>query len=192
MQTFKQFLSEADSTKGKAVDRDTAEDLFNQIERALRPDDKDNSIRRYDGRDSSWWSKSYRIYDLFTDRRDEEDDDHPNFTGGKQLEKALKPILKGIGWTVSVSEKAWLEIEIKAKKLTAKQIKSDGKKKIESIRDAVRNESFKARDRWDKEFFDEFIKALGNWKKKSITKDEYFKLARRDEELAMEAWAKAK
>ena len=189
--TFKQYLTEGK----KAVDRDTAEGLFKQIYRATNPDG-DQRMSERNGKDSRWFEYDIRAYDFFTDRGGEEDDDHPIFTGDKKLNKILKSILKGIEFEFWSNEKSWITIRIKGKKLTAKQLKADKKKKIESVRSAVREASWDSTDNWERKFWDAFKEDLDKYKKKFITKEEYFDLARNakwgDDEVAEVAWAKAK
>lgn len=189
--TFKQYLAEA-----KAVTRDQAKDYFKTIVRQLRPDMHDDFVREVGKDPDRWWDYSIRHYDLFTSRPGEEDDDHPNFTGDKQLNKALKSILKGVEFQFWPEEKSWITIRIKAKKLSAKDIKADAKKKIEPVINATRNAYFDAKDRHDRDFYDGMLNELKKWKKKFITKEEYFDLTKKvskwnNDELANEAWASA-
>lgn len=68
------------------------------------------------------YSWSFRNYDLFTARRGEEDDDHPNFTGEKYMERVIataekRSRLSKDAYTISVwpDEKSWLTVSAKAK-----------------------------------------------------------------------------
>ena len=57
--------------------------------------------------------KWVRTSDLFTDRQDEEDDDHPNFTGGAILDRLLKQYMtKGLRFELEPSEKCWVGLSI--------------------------------------------------------------------------------
>jgi len=129
---FKDFLTEAK----KGVTRDEAKDLFKRIKSSLRPEMSDPSISQ----NGPWWDLMIRDYEYFTPRPGEEDDDHPDFTGEKNLLKKLKPILKGIDWQFSPEEKSWISISLKAKKLTKKQMAIDKKKKASDVFNAVKAE----------------------------------------------------
>lgn len=183
MKSFKQYLTEAK----KKVTREQAQEFLNQIKRAIHPDMMQNL-----GSYGDAFEISFRAYDFFTERPGEEDDDHPDFTGDKRLNKILKPILKGVDFSFWPEEKSWITISLKAKPLTKKQITADKKKKIEAVRDAVRQAYFKTSDRWEMKFYDEFKEILVKWKKKFITKEDFLKLGNDDEEAALEAWYLAK
>jgi hypothetical protein len=187
MKTFKQvYLAEK-----KAATREQASEFRNQIQRAIQPDMIDK-LSQY----GDWYDISIRAYDFFTERPGEEDDDHPNFTGDKRLNKILKSIFKGFEFEFWPEEKSWITIRVKAKPLSKKQQKADLKKKIDPVRNSVRNEAWKADSIWERAFWNDFKEILAKYKKKFITKEEYFKLARSakhgDDEIAEEAWLLAK
>jgi hemerythrin len=188
MTTFKQYLTEAK----KAITREQAVEFFKDIKRAINPE----MVQPHVYQNGDWWEVSIRDYEFFTPRPGEEDDDHPDFTGGKRLEKILKSILKGVEFEFSPEEKSWISISMKAKPLNKKQLNADAKKLTQSVLEAVRNERFRSNDRRDREFFEELQELLKKWKKKFIKKEDYMTLQNKtkwgDEELALEAWFKAK
>ena len=187
MQTFKQYLTEG---KKKAT-REQAQDLYKDVLRAVNPDMHDN-LRQ----SGEWWDMSIRAYDFFTERPGEEDDDHPNFTGDKKLNKILKSVLKGYEFQFWPEEKSWITIHVKAKPLNKKQQKADLKKLTQTVLESVRNERFKSNDRWVREYYEELQELLKKWKKKFIKKEDYLTLQKKakwgDEELALEAWLNTK
>jgi hypothetical protein len=176
----------------KGVDRDTASELLKKIKMALRPE----MIRPSVEQNGPWWDISIRDYQYFTPREGEEDDDWPDFTGEKALLRKLKPILKGIEFTYSPEEKDWITISLKAKKVTAKAAAKDKKKKTISVVNSVNNEKVFTDDSYDKRFYADLHPILKKFKKKFITKDEYYALAEPveyfDSRAAEEAWSKAK
>jgi hypothetical protein len=188
MQTFKEhYLTEAK----KAVSREQAEEYLNTIKRQINPEMSD-PVRQ----NGDWWDLMIRDHDFFTDRGGEEDDDHPNFTGDKRLNKILKSILKGVEFQYSPEEKGWITILLKAKKLTKKQLAADVKKKIQPVIDAARNEIYNADDRWDRDYYEQLVDVLKKWKKKFIKKEQFFDLQKSvkhgDDENANNIWWKAK
>jgi hypothetical protein len=187
MTTFKQLFEAK-----KGVTREDASELLNLIKRQLRPD----MIRPSVEQNGPWWDISIRDYQYFTPREGEEDDDWPDFTGQKDLLKRLKPVLKGIEFTVSPEEKDWITISLKAKKVTAKAAAKDKKKKTISVTNSVNNEAVFTDDKYDLSFYTDLRELLKKFKKKFITKDEYYRLAEPLEYFesrpAEEAWSKAK
>jgi hypothetical protein len=187
MTTFKQLFEAK-----KGVTRDAASELLNLIKRQLRPE----MIRPNIEQNGPWWDISIRDYQYFTPRDGEEDDDWPMFTGEKDLLRKLKPILKGIEFTISPEEKDWITISLKAKKITAKAAAKDKKKKTISVVNSVNNEKVFTNDSYDKRFYADLHPILKKFKKKFITKDEYYALAEPveyfDFNAAEQAWSKAK
>jgi hypothetical protein len=176
---FKKYLTEArDTTKGKGVTREDAKVIYKQLQRALRPD-MSQQLSKSKFRENEWWDMDFRVYDLFTERPGEEDDDWPNFTGAKQLEKAIKPILKGIGYMVSPSEKSWLSILVKAKKMTKKELKVDARKPKEAVWRKLRFAEVDTYDKYRKEQYNKTSAALKKHRNKFIKKEQFFELAKK-------------
>ena len=181
---FKDYIRESyliearDTTKGKGVTWEEIKVIFDKLKRQLRPD-MTQKITRAQLRSEDAWDLDFRVYDLFTARSGEEDDDWPNFTGGKQLDKILKPILKGIGYEVHVSEKSWFSILVKTKKLTKKDQRMDARKEKENLWRELRYAEIGTSDRFEKERYNETSAALKKIKKKFIKKDEFFELAKK-------------
>ena len=189
MQSFKQYLTEA---KGKGVTRDEAKSLLKRIKSALRPDMIMHSVEQ-NGPD---WDLMIRDSRYFTSRPGEEDDDWPDFTGEKDLLRKLNPILKGIEWTYSPEEKDWITISIKAKKLPAKALAKDAKKKFSSLMGQLVDEKEAAEDPKSRQFYSQlYINLKAGYKKKFITKDDFFAQAERtswyDYDAAEEIWSMA-
>jgi hypothetical protein len=189
MKSFKQYLTEAK----KGVTRDEAKSLSKRVKSALRPEDFEPISKRGD----EWFTFMIRDYKYFTPRPGEEDDDWPDFTGEKDLMRKLNPIFKGIEWKYSPEEKDWISINIKAKKLSAAAAKKDTKKKTAYVIDAVDGEKDDAEDRNYREFYTILLPLLKKWKKKSITKDEFYAMGETirpwfDVDAAEEAWSMAK
>lgn len=176
---FKRYLTEArDTTKGKGVTFDEIKNIQKQLTRALRPDMTDQLSKTKIGSDDAW-ELGYRVYDLFTPRPREEDDDYPDFTGDKKLDKILKPILKGIGYRVTPEEKYWLSIDIKAKKLNKKELRADAKKQTELVRRKLKFAEVDVYDKFLKEKFNDTIVALKKHKNKFIKKEQFIELAKK-------------
>lgn len=187
MTSFKELFE-----AGKGVTREDAGALLKRIKAALRPEMIDHKV----GQNGPWWDLMIRDYRYFTPREGEEDDDWPMFTGEKELLKRLKPVLKGIEFTISPEEKDWITISLKAKKITAKAAAKDKKKKTIYVVNSVNNEKVFTDDSYDKRFYTDLLPILQKHKKKFITKDEFYALAEPveyfDSNAAEEAWSKAK
>jgi hypothetical protein len=168
MTTFKEhYLTEAK----KAVDFDTARSLAKRVKSVIRPD-----MFRPVAKKGDWFEFDIRDYRFFTPRPGEEDDDWPDFTGGKELERTLKPIMKGLDWEYSPGEKDYIYIRIKAKKLSKAAQKRDAKKKSDEVRVAVAFEMYDAEDSDWRNLYTAILPILKKWKKKFITKDEFYKI----------------
>ena len=173
------LITEArDMTKGKGVTWEEIKDIEKQLSRSLRPD-MTQKITRAKMRGEDAWDLDFRVYDLFTPRSGEEDDDWPDFTGRKQLDKILKQHLKGIGYEVHPSEKYWFSVLIKSKKLTKKDQRSDARKEKDKVWRELRYAEINASDRFKKEQYNETGAALKKLRKKFIKKTEFFELAKK-------------
>lgn len=82
-------------------------------------------------KDGNWWTKDFRVYNLFTPRTREdfesndeefdEDDDWPTFTGYKKVQDIVQKhfadlIKKGCKATVEASEKSWFTVRVELPK----------------------------------------------------------------------------
>jgi hypothetical protein len=196
MQSFKKLFAEGinyqKGGKGKGVTKDEAKALLKRINSALRPEMSQPNVMQ-NGPD---WDLMIRDSEYFTSRPGEEDDDWPDFTGEKEITKRLKSILKGIQWTFSPEEKDWITISLLAKKPTAKAAAKDKKKKLLYVADAVAGEKYDAESMKYRQFYKELYPLLGKWKKKFITKEEFFTLGETspwfDSDAAEEVWSMAK
>ena len=170
-------LNEArDTKKGKGVTRDEANVLYKRLKSAIRPDMTQQLSKYGKPETGEWWDLHFRAYDFFTSRPGEEDDDWPNFTGGKQLDKILRQHVIGIGYQVDVSEKSWFSIDDKAKKMTKKDQRLDARKEKETVWRELHYAEMRA-DRYDKEKYNETAAVLKKMKTKFIKKDKFFELA---------------
>ena len=186
MQTFKSFLAEADSN----IDFAAAKQLTKKIKRKL---DAEMTQEPYKNGDS--WDLSVRAYQYFTPREGEEDDDWPDFTGGKEVEKKVKSVLpSGIEIQISPEEKDWITISVRSTAPPKAAAKDKGKK-IKDLIGAAENEGAAAPSGKYRIFSVNLAKTLAKHLKrdKRMTEDKFMSVAATtpfyDYDAAAELWS---
>lgn len=172
MQSFKRYLTE----KSAVIDEitlGTAKSFTNSLYKRLG-----GYMKQEPEQNGDWWDLMIRADQYFTSRPGEEDDDWPDYTGHKEVEKIVKRLIPDtFQYEITPEEKSWITISIKPRKQPTRAASKIKSKKYSDLMKAAIKEADALPPGSARVFTLNLIKELRKVVKPKLTKIEFSEIA---------------